>query len=244
MTTAQTTQTPTDNGLEQAKRAILEASLAHVPFDGWSDTTFRAAIADSGVAMGLAQALYPRAGLDLALEYHRSGDAAMVERLKAADLATMRYSDRVAFAVRSRLELVTDKELVRRGTTLFALPQNAAQGASALWGTADAIWKTLGDTSIDFNWYSKRATLSAVYGSTVLFWLGDDSPNHAATWDFLDRRIADVMQIEKLKAGLRDNPLLQALRSGPFSGAVSMMEKFKMPDMPKMPEDLPGKFRP
>lgn len=243
MTEAQTSTNPSDNGLAQAKQAILQAALPHVPFDGWTDLTFRAAVTDSGVAEGLARALFPRAGLDLALEYHRSGDAAMVERLEQANLATMRYSDRVAFAVRTRLELVTDKELVRRGTTLFSLPQNAAEGAKAIWGTADAIWKALGDTSTDFNWYTKRATLSGVYGSTVLFWLGDDSPGHAATWDFLDRRIADVMQIEKLKAGLRDNPVIRALRSGPFSGALGAMEKFKMPEKPKMPDDLPGRFR-
>jgi ubiquinone biosynthesis protein COQ9 len=243
MTDAQTTNNPNDRGMEQVKQAILQAALPHVPFDGWTDVTFRAAVDDSTVAEGLARALYPRAGLDLALEYHRSGDAAMVERLAATDLAAMRYSDRVAFAVRARLELIEDKELVRRGTTLFALPQNAGEGAKAIWGTADAIWKALGDASTDFNWYSKRATLSGVYGATVLFWLGDDSPDHTATWDFLDRRIANVMQIEKLKAGLRDNPLSQVLRSGPFSGAVRVMEKMKLPDMPKMPDDLPGKFR-
>ncbi len=244
MTTAQTTTNPNDTGhttgMDQSKQAILQAAVPHVPFDGWTDTTFRAAVTDSGVAVGLARALYPRAGLDLALEFHRSGDEAMTERLANADLATMRYSDRVAFAVRSRLELIDDKELVRRGTTLFSLPQNATEGAKAIWGTADAIWRALGDTSTDFNWYSKRATLSGVYGATVLFWLGDDSPNHSATWDFLDRRIADVMQIEKIKAGLRNNPLMRALRSGPLSGAINAMENIKMP---KMPDDLPGKFR-
>jgi ubiquinone biosynthesis protein COQ9 len=243
MTNAQNTTNPNETGVDDTKQAILQAALPHVPFDGWTGATFRAAVTDSGVAEGLARALYPRGGLDLALEYHHSGDALMVERLENADLATMRYSDRVAFAVRTRLELVTDRELVRRGTTLFSLPQNATEGARAIWGTADAIWKALGDTSTDFNWYTKRATLSGVYGSTVLFWLGDDSPGHAATWDFLDRRIADVMQIEKFKAALRDNPFSRALRSGPFSGAVNAMEKFKMPDMPKMPDDLPGKFR-
>lgn len=243
MTETQNNPNAQDNGQDQAKQAILQAALQHVPFDGWTDTTFHAAVADSGVAAGLAAALFPRGGLDLALAFHRDGDDAMTARLSAADLATMRYSDRVAFAVRSRLELVTDKELVRRGTTLFSLPQNAAEGAKAIWGTADAIWKALGDTSTDFNWYTKRATLSAVYGSTVLFWLGDDSPSHSATWDFLDRRIADVMQIEKLKAGLRDNPVSRALRSGPFAGVISAMEKIKMPNMPKMPDDLPGKFR-
>lgn len=230
--------------VEATKQAILQAALPHVAFDGWSETTLSAAIADSDVAPGLARALFPRGGVDLALAYHRAGDEEMATRLGAADLATKRYSDRVAFAVRARLELVADKELVRRGTTLFSLPQNAVEGAKAIWGTADAIWKALGDTSTDFNWYSKRATLSGVYGATVLFWLGDDSPNHAATWDFLDRRIADVMQVEKVKAGLRDNPVTKFLQSGPFSGVINAMEKIKMPDMPKMPDDLPGKFRP
>lgn len=237
MTTAQNNENPKDNGLEQAKQAILQAALPHVPFDGWTEATFTAAVGDSGVAVGLARALYPRAGLDLALHYHHSGDALMVAALEAADLATMRYSDRVAFAIRTRLELVTDRELVRRGTTLFALPQNAGEGAAAIWGTADAIWKALGDTSTDLNWYSKRATLSGVYTATVLYWLGDDSPNHTATWDFLDRRIANVMQIEKFKAALRDNPVSRALRSGPFSGAVKAMENIKKPEKPR---DMPG----
>jgi ubiquinone biosynthesis protein COQ9 len=238
MTTAQTDETPKDNGLEQAKQAILQAALPHVPFDGWTDATFTAAVSDSGVAVGLARALYPRAGLDLALQYHHCGDAQMVEALQTADLAAMRYSDRVAFAVRTRLDMVTDRELVRRGTTLFALPQNAGEGAKAIWGTADAIWKALGDTSTDLNWYSKRATLSGVYSATVLFWLGDDSPNHSDTWAFLDRRIANVMQIEKIKAALRDNPVARALRSGPFSGAINAMENIKMPERPR---DMPGK---
>ncbi len=56
-----------------AKDAVLDAALAHVPFDGWSEATFRAAVADSGVAPGLAQALFPRGAVDLALAYHQRG---------------------------------------------------------------------------------------------------------------------------------------------------------------------------
>jgi ubiquinone biosynthesis protein COQ9 len=229
---------PGETGAETTKDAILQAALSHVPFDGWGDVTFRAAMTDSGVAEGLAKALFPRAGLDLALAYHRQGDAMMTQMLAAEDLSVMRYSARVAYAIRTRLELVEDRELVRRGTTLFALPQHAAEGAKAIWGTADAIWKALGDSSEDFNWYSKRATLSAVYGSTVLYWLGDDSPDHAATWEFLDRRIENVMQIEKIKAGLRENPLAKALRSGPFSGAFQRLDSLRKP---APPQDLPGR---
>lgn len=220
---------------ENAREAVLDAALPHVPFDGWSETTLRAAITDSGVAEGLARALFPRGGIDLAVAFHKEGDSRMAETLAKADLSQMRFRDRVAFAIRTRLDLVEDRELVRRGTTLFALPQHAAEGAKLIWGTADAIWLALGDTSRDLNWYSKRATLSAVYGSVVLYWLGDDSPGHQATWDFLDRRIDDVMQIESLKAKLRENPLGKALLAGP--GRV--MEKWRAPTVP---DDLPGRI--
>ncbi|MFN3721983.1 MAG: COQ9 family protein [Paracoccaceae bacterium] len=224
--TTETTPTPADR--------VLDAALMHVPFDGWSEATLRAAIIDSGVAEALARALYPRGGVDLALAYHRRGDTLMRDRLAETDLSAMRFRERVAHAVRLRLELVEDKEAVRRGSTLFALPIYASDGVRAIWGTADAIWDALGDTSRDVNWYTKRATLSAVYSATVLFWLGDDSPGHHDTWEFLDRRIDNVMQIEKAKAALRENPISKALLAGP----MKLMEKIRKPETP---DDLPGK---
>ena len=197
------------------KTRLLEAAKPHVPFDGWSSQTFEAAARDAGIAPGLARAVCPRGAVDLALAFHEAGDAAMLERLAETDLAALRFRDRIAAAVRYRLEAVEDRELVRRGMTLFSLPQHAGDGAQALWRTADRIWTALGDTSDDVNWYTKRATLSGVYGATVLYWLGDESPDHQATWEFLDRRIEDVMRIEKLKARVRDNRVLGGLMAGP-----------------------------
>ncbi|TNF57852.1 MAG: COQ9 family protein [Rhodobacteraceae bacterium] len=197
------------------KDRLLDAALMHVPFDGWSEATLRAAAADLGVPLADARAACPRGAMDLAIAFHKRGDQAMLARIRAADLGGMRFRDRVTMAVRARLEVIEDKEAVRRGATLFALPQNAATGARLIWGTADAIWTELGDTSEDINWYTKRATLSGVYSATVLYWLGDTSPGHAATWDFLDRRIGEVMQIEELKARARKSPVLSRLMTGP-----------------------------
>lgn len=227
-------ETAGQDGVEHTKDRVLDAALPYVAFDGWSDATLRSAIADSGVAAGLARALFPRGGVDLALEYHRRGDALMRAALADRDLAGLKFREKVALAVRVRLEVISDAEAVRRGSALFALPQHAADGAKAVWGTADAIWVSLDDTSTDVNWYTKRATLSAVYAATALYWLGDDSPDHSATWAFLDRRIENVMAIEKLKAGVRDNPLFKALAEGPLK-AMSRIR------MPKAPDDLPGR---
>jgi ubiquinone biosynthesis protein COQ9 len=217
---------------DPVKAQLLDAALGHVPFDGWSDKTLTAAATDAGIVLGLARSLYPRGGVDLALAYHRRGDAEMVTRLEQTDLSALRYRDRIARAVQLRLELA-DRELVRRGSTLFSLPHHAGDGARAVWGTADAIWTALGDSSDDLNWYTKRATLSAVYGATVLFWLGDDSSGHQATWDFLDRRIDQVMQVEKLKASFRENPLGKAIMAGPGKLFASIRA-------PRRPDDLPG----
>lgn len=217
--------------------SLIVAALLHVPFDGWSDAAFRAAIADAGVDPALARALLPRGAVDLALAYHRRGDAAMVARLQSEDLAALRLRDRIAAAVRFRLQVVEDKEAVRRGATLFALPMYAADGARAIWGTADLIWTTLGDTSDDLNWYTKRSILAGVYSSTVLYWLGDTSPGDQATWEFLDRRIDGVMQFERVKGALNKSPLFRAAFAAPLWLAGRVRAPARTPDT-----GLPGRW--
>jgi ubiquinone biosynthesis protein COQ9 len=216
---------------------LTEAALAHVPFDGWSDATFRAAARDIGLDPQAARAVCPRGALDLAAEYHRQGDRAMLARLRREDLGSMKIREKVTFAVRARIEAISDREAVRRGSAFFALPQNAAEGARLIWNTADAIWEALGDPSDDINWYTKRATLAGVYSATVLYWLGDQSEGHAATWAFLDRRIENVMQIEKLKAQVRGNPVLGPLMKGP----EWLMSRVKPPRRGAEAE-LPGRW--
>lgn len=222
-----------------AKQELLEAALMHVAFDGWSDATFKAAVRDSGMDIGLAKSVCPRGAIDLAIAFHKRGDEAMIAAVKAADLTEMKFRQKVAFALRTRFELIMDKEAVQRGTTLFALPHLAADGAKLIWGTADAIWTVLGDTSEDVNWYTKRATLSGVYASTVLYWLGDDSTDTQATWDFIDRRIENVMQFEKVKAQVNSNATLSKLMAGPNW----LMSQIKAPTQFAPPTDLPGMWR-
>ena len=194
-----------------------------------------AACTDCGVDAEACRAMFPRGAVELAAAYHKAGDALMLAALKAHDLAEMRIRDRIALMVRLRLE-AADKELVRRGSALFSLPQYAGDGAGLIWDTADAMWTALGDTSEDGNWYSKRATLSAVYGSTVLFWLGDTSDGDTDTWAFLDRRIENVMQFEKLKAQARKVPVIGTLFESAMAG-LKAPRREPMTDVPGVWKD-------
>lgn len=221
--------------LAETRRAVVAAALPHVAFDGWTDRTLAAAAAEAGVDPGLARLAFPRGGVDLALAFHNARDAELAEELRSADLLGLRFRDRVAWAITKRLELVAgEREAVRRGATLFALPMHAADGARAIWHTSDTIWSALGDTARDFSWYSKRATLAAVYSSALLYWLGDETPGFAATREFVARRIDDVMRIEGMKAKVRANPLAAALLKGP----ATVLERLRAP-RPASP-DLPG----
>lgn len=225
---------------DAAKEQLLDAALPHVAFDGWSETTFKEAMRDSELSATVARAVCPRGAVDLAVAFHKRGDAAMVARLETEDMSDLKFREKITRAVQIRLEVAgEDKEAVRRGATLFALPMHAADGAKLVWGTCDLIWTALGDTSDDINWYSKRATLAGVYSSTVLYWLGDNTPGHQATWAFLDRRISDVMQIEKIKANVRKSPTLSRLLAGPNY----FLSRIKAPRGSGR-DDLPGRWTP
>ena len=216
---------------------LLDAILPHVAFDGWSPAAFEAAVRDADMEMAVARAVCPRGASDLAILFHQDGDRRMAEAYAAANTDDMRIRDRIALAIRLRLEATQDKEAVRRGTALFSLPHMAPDGARLIWGTADAMWTALGDPSEDVNWYTKRATLSAVYGAVVLYWLGDDSLDHQSTWDFVDRRIEDVMRIETAKAQIRDNRLLR-----PFTGPLEHIASMIRPPSRGSAPNLPGSW--
>ncbi len=227
-------KTETDH-ISQARAKILDAAVANAVFDGWGGPALAQAISDSGVDAGLAALAFPRGAVDLALAFHKRGDAALEVAAATEDMTHLRYSQKVARLLELRLEaMAPEQEAVRKAVAFFALPQNGADGARAIWDTADLVWRLLGDTSEDVNWYTKRATLSAVWSSAVLFWLGDTSEDFANTRAFITRRIDNVMSFEKFKAQMRKTPLAKLFAAGP--GRI--LERVKAPTGPM--RDMPG----
>ena len=224
--------------MDETTERLLGAALPHVAAHGWSRETWESAIADSGVDPARAMRACPRGGIDLVLADQERIDAAMAARLEAesSGLEDLRFRDRVAFAVMTRLELM-DKEITRRSSALLSLPVHASEGVRSAWRTADAIWNALGDQSRDLNWYTKRLLLSSVVSSTTIYWLSDQSPEDGDTREFLDRRIADVMRIEGAKAKFRSTSAYRFFMAGPGR----LLDRIKAPA--SSPPDLPGDMR-
>jgi len=180
---------------------ILVAALAHVPFDGWTERSLRAGAVDAGFVAADGLRAFPAGPLAAIDRFCDLGDRLMAEELAKRNLAALRVRDRIAAAVRARLDVVAEhREAVRRTIAFLALPQNAGTAAHCTWRTVDAMWYAAGDTATDFNFYTKRGLLAAVYGATVLCWLGDSSEGAVETRAFLDRRIAGVMALSQVRA--------------------------------------------
>jgi ubiquinone biosynthesis protein COQ9 len=194
---------PVEMTLDELRPLLVATMLPHVPFDGWSAAAAEAAGAELGLPPGRARIVFPGGPTDMVAAYVAYADARMLASLDARALRDMKIRDRITTAVRTRLEQATsEREAVRRTLGVLGMPQNLGLAARTLWHTADAMWRAAGDTATDYNHYTKRLILGGVYASTLLIWLDDASDGSADTWEFLDRRIGDVMRFEKTKAQL------------------------------------------
>jgi len=191
-----------DVPLAELRPRLVAAMLPNVPFDGWTAESRDLAADAEGVDRDIAAMALPDAA-SMVDAYTLRADAMMADAMAGA--LQLKVRDRIRLALRSRLQAASpDREAVRRALSVLLLPQNAALSARTLWRTADAMWRAAGDTATDFNHYSKRVILAGVYSASLLYWLDDDSDDHAATWGFIDRRIDDVMTFEKTKARVQD----------------------------------------
>lgn len=190
---------------QKAAKDIITAALPHVPFDGWSLKSLAQGAEDAGYTRSDMLRVFPAGHMQAVDYFFALSDDALKEALKSYHLESMKIRERIALAVRLRIEVHDGhKEALKRAVSLYMLPFNLGRAMHSLYRTMDAIWHAVGDRSTDFNFYSKRATLAGVYVATLNYWITDESPGHRATWEYLDRRIETVMKIEKFKARIRE----------------------------------------
>ena len=190
--------------LEKLRRQLALAVGENAVFDGWTQKAVDTAAQQLGIDPAQARLAMPKGQAALIDVYIQEVDRALEAYFTPERLAGMKIREKIRSLVWHRLEIMGPaREAVRRALAVLAMPQNLPLALRISWRTADHMWRIAGDTSTDFNHYTKRMTLGAVYGSTLLVWLDDPSEGWMETAAFLDRRIDDVMKIEKLKAEWR-----------------------------------------
>ena len=194
----------TPSPLEQLRRRLALAVGENAVFDGWTRKAVDTAAGQLGVDPVQARLAFPKTQAGMIDCYIEEVDRALEASFTPKRLQGMKIREKIRSLIWHRLEIMGPaREAVRRALAILAMPQNVPQALRTGWRTADLMWRIAGDTSTDFNHYTKRITLGAVYASTLLVWLDDQSDGWRETAAFLDRRIDDVMKIEKLKAEWR-----------------------------------------
>lgn len=192
--------------LEILQRRLALAVGEHAVFDGWGAAAVNAAADQLAIDRAQARLAMPKTQAGMVDVYIQGVDRAIDAHFTPERLAGLKIREKIRQLVWRRLEIMAPaREAVRRGLAVLAMPQNVPLALRISWRTADMMWRIAGDTSTDFNHYTKRMTLGAVYGSTLLIWLNDQSEGWAETSGFLDRRIDDVMTFEKFKAQWRSS---------------------------------------
>ncbi len=190
--------------LEQLRRKLALAVGENAVFDGWTRAAVDSAAGQLGIDPVQARLAVPKSQAGMIDHYIQEVDRALEAYFTPERLVGMKIREKIRSLVWQRLQIQAPaREAVRRALAILSMPQNVPLALRISWRTADLMWRIAGDTSTDFNHYTKRMTLGAVYGSTLLVWLDDQSEGWANTAAFLDRRIDDVMKIEKLKAEWR-----------------------------------------
>jgi len=195
------TEPPADPTLDEIRAHMASLLPANAAFDGWTPEAVTLSAQQAGIDPDLARLAFKDGAVAMVDAWFKSVDHAMAARLPIETLAAMKIRQRITELVWARIEIVApEREALRRALAVLALPQNAPRAARMGWRAADLMWRLAGDTATDFNHYTKRMTVGAVYASTVLALLDDDTADLSDTRAFLERRVENVMQFERLKS--------------------------------------------
>ncbi|WP_426956863.1 COQ9 family protein [Muricoccus radiodurans] len=177
--------------------AAVTAALPHVPSLGWTAAALEAGLRDLGEDPMAHRWLFPRGPVGAIEAWFDLRDRQMEEAARGEALETLRIPDRIRALVRLRLAAsAPHREALRRALATLSAPWNAPMAARALGRTADAMWAAAGDRSSDFSWYTRRASLAAIYAATLGFWLRGPVADDGAALDFLDRRLAGLARLQ------------------------------------------------
>ena len=197
----------------QIRIDLIRAMLTHVPFDGWTWEAMEQGAVDinfektktPSFRIKIFKDLFKNGPIDFIDIFSEIIDLEVKENYDLIEFKPERVPEKIKKIIMLRLNLCQKyKESVRSSVSITAIPVNARASLKILYRTCNSIWRIAGDKSTDFSFYTRRISLAAVYTSTLLFWLNDNSNNNVETEFFLERRLKDISKISSLKKPLSD----------------------------------------
>jgi ubiquinone biosynthesis protein COQ9 len=212
--------------MQDVKDRLVLAALPDVAFDGWSPKLLADAARRLGLDATLGERAFPAGPLAAVQHFVDLADRRLTADADRGEVPANSITARITWLVRRRIEPWAEhREAISRAVSLLSL--HPGKASLAAWRTADLIWYLAGDETADFSYYTKRASLAAVYSATLLSWLADGSDGCAASWEFLDRRSKNLAAVPKMihtvkrRAQLFGKPMESLLAAARRQGAAA-----------------------
>ena len=183
---------------------ILSAALKRVPEHGFTNQALTLGAKDAGY-LDVSVQLFPRGVFDLILYHLVSRRLALKKNVQFPEDVKLGVGRKVKTLTMTRLR--ANKDIIHQWQGALghmSLLGNIPASLKELNALSDEVWYLAGDTTVDFSWYTKRASLSAIYASSELFMTTDTSTDFAQTEEFLDRRLQDVQKVGGTIGGFGD----------------------------------------
>lgn len=211
--------------IQNVRNDILEASLKYVKTHGWSPEAI-AHGAESIDYPGVIHGMFPNGGIELIHYFYTKCNRELIEQLQKELSVTIDENgkpiekpsprDFAIRAIRLRLEMIIPyKDSWPQAIAMMTLPQNVPTSLAQLLTLVDDICYCAGDRSVDIGWYTRRIGIASIYKVVELYLLQDKSPEHKQSWEFLERRMDEGIQIQEffLNSDQKTQTMARALGS-------------------------------
>ena len=146
--------------------------------------------------------LFPQGNIDLikfALEQLNNDLEVYCRQI---DLIRLPIHKRIRKVLLSKISLMNkDKSFYRSIFLNLLIPKKNFSLSSQLYNSVDQLWFIAGDSSTDFNFYTKRLILSGIYSRVMLFFFNNN--NQEELEKILDESLKRVSKIPEIKSKLK-----------------------------------------
>ncbi|MBL6675336.1 MAG: COQ9 family protein [Alphaproteobacteria bacterium] len=155
-----------------------------------------------GLNINEIELLFPEGNIDLIKFTLEQLNKELEEYCKKIDLIRLPVHKRIKKVLLSKISLMNKNKLFYRSIFLnLLIPKKNFSLSNQLYNSVDQIWFIAGDSSTDFNFYTKRLILSGIYSRVMLFFFNNN--NQEELENILDESLKRVSKIPEIKSKLK-----------------------------------------
>ena len=191
-----------NNYLLTKRQVVLRFAKKFVSENGLTKNCLENISKKYGLNADETDLLFPQGNIDLikfALEQLNNDLEVYCRQI---DLIRLPIHKRIRKVLLSKISLMNkDKSFYRSIFLNLLIPKKNFSLSSQLYNSVDQLWFIAGDSSTDFNFYTKRLILSGIYSRVMLFFFNNN--NQEELENILDESLKRVSKIPEIKSKLK-----------------------------------------